>query len=145
MATQDIKPTITIRSAHEADIDLVIEFIRPFVDEGRLLPRTFNELEEWLPNMFIAVHEDGEIVGCAALEIYNTKLAEIRSLAVSTRVQGMGVGKALVSACVDMASERGVYEVMAVTSSDAFFMACGFDYTLPGEKRALFLQTREKY
>ncbi len=145
MATQDIKPTITIRNAREADIEQVIDFIKPFIGEGRLLPRTFRELEEWLPNMFIAVHEDGEIVGCAALEVYNKKLAEIRSLAVSPRVQGMGVGKALVNACVDLAREQEIYEVLAVTSSDAFFMACGFDYTLPGEKRALFMQTREKY
>ena len=34
-------------------------------------------------------------------------------------------------------------EVMAVTSNDAFFTGCGFDFTLPGEKKALFLQTRD--
>ena len=145
MATQELKPTITIRMAQEPDIEPVIEFLLPFVDEGRLLPRTFKELEEWLPSLFLAVHENGEIVGCAALEVYNRKLAEIRSLAVSPRVQGMGVGKALVRACVDLAREKEIYEVLAVTSSDAFFMACGFDYTLPGEKRALFLQTRDRY
>jgi len=35
--------------------------------------------------------------------------------------------------------------VMAITSSDSFFQSCGFDYTLPGEKRALFIQTRETF
>jgi len=29
-----------------------------------------------------------------------------------------------------------------VTSSEEFFQTCGFDFTLPGEKKALFLQTR---
>jgi hypothetical protein len=36
-----------------------------------------------------------------------------------------------------------VLEVMAITSSDGFFISCGFDFTLPGEKKALFYQTRE--
>jgi hypothetical protein len=33
---------------------------------------------------------------------------------------------------------------MAITSADDFFHRCGFDFTLPGEKKALFLQTRER-
>ena len=32
---------------------------------------------------------------------------------------------------------------MTITSVDEFFLRCGFDFTLPGEKKALFLQTRE--
>jgi hypothetical protein len=32
---------------------------------------------------------------------------------------------------------------MAITASDAFFQSCGFDYTLPSLKRAVFLQTRD--
>ena len=31
------------------------------------------------------------------------------------------------------------------TSAESFFLACGFDFTLPGEKKALFMQTREEY
>ena len=81
----------------------------------------------------------------AALEIYSKKLAEIRSLAVLPEFQGRGVGKQLVQACVDRARERNILEVMAVTSSEDFFRACGFDFTLPGEKKALFYQTREAH
>jgi amino-acid N-acetyltransferase len=32
---------------------------------------------------------------------------------------------------------------MAITSEDLFFQACGFDFTLPGEKKALFFLTRQ--
>jgi len=35
--------------------------------------------------------------------------------------------------------------VIAITSSEEFFQRCGFDFTLPGEKKAVFLQTRETY
>ncbi len=145
MATEKIKHSITIRTAQSGDLDRLSDFIKPFVDYGKLLPRTFDELEEWLPNYFIAHDEDGQILGCAALEVYSKKLAEIRSLAVSPDVRGMGIGKALVEACVKLAREKNVYEVMAVTSSDTFFMSCGFDFTLPGEKKALFMQTRDEY
>lgn len=134
---------ITLRTATRADIPAIVEFIKPFVDDGKLLPRTFDELEELLDNFFIA-ESDGHMLGCAALEIYSWKLAEVRSLCVSPQSQGLGVGKLLVNACLARAQEKKILEVMAITSSDAFFMACGFDYTLPGEKKALFYQTRDQ-
>lgn len=119
-------------------------FIEPFVAQGRLLPRTKDELEDLTIDGFIA-EDDGRIVGFAALEIYSSKLAELRSLAVAADQQGRGIGKALVNACVERARQRHVFEVMAITSSEEFFQRCGFDFTLPGEKKAVFLQTRETY
>ncbi len=141
MATEKLTNVI-IRLATEADISLLAEFIQPFVEEGDLLPRTIPELSELLPTLFVA-EIDGRILGCAALEIYSWKLSEIRSLAVSKEAQGKGIGRKLVKACVDLAHERNILEVMAITASDEFFMSCGFDYTLPSLKRALFIQTRE--
>lgn len=133
-----------VRSAREADVEALGLFIAPFVERGRLLPRTHDELEDLTVDGFIA-ESDGQIVGFAALEIYSSKLAELRSLAVSPDQQGRGIGKALVTACVERARQRHVFEVMAITSSDEFFQRCGFDFTLPGEKKAVFLQTRETY
>lgn len=136
---------ITIRHANADDIPAVEALIAPFVESGDLLDRTYTELKTLLPSLFIAVRDDdGAVVGCAALEIYSRKLAEIRSLAVAHDVQGRGVGKRLVQACLDLAHEREVFEVMTITASEAFFKACGFDYTLPSLKRALFIQTRDK-
>ncbi len=142
MAT-NISTRVTVRSAVEADIPAIAELIKPFVDEGSLLERTYDEFGDLLPNFFVAVDEAGSILGCAALEIYSRKLAEIRSLAVATSAQGQGIGKKLVEACVERARERNVLEIMAITASDAFFQSCGFDYTLPSLKRAVFLQTRD--
>lgn len=142
MATE-ILTRVTLRNATQGDIPAIEAFIKPFVDDGRLLPRTYGELEELLENFFLA-ELDGEIVGCAALEVYSRKLAEIRSLCVSPTMQGAGIGRLLVNACLTRAQERHILEVMAITSSEAFFKACGFDFTLPGEKKALFYQTRER-
>jgi len=141
MATK-LMTQVQVRPALAADIPAIAGLIRSYVEQGRLLPRTLEEFDELLPTMFVAEHE-GRVVGCAALEIYSRKLAEVRSLAVAMDAQNMGIGRKLVLACIDLARDRNVLEVMAITSSDAFFMACGFNYTLPGEKRALFIQTRD--
>jgi len=137
-------PSVHVRPATMDDIEPLDRFIQPFIQQERLLPRTHEELRELVEDGFVAV--DGErIVGFAALEIYSTKLGEIRSLAVDPAYQRHGLGKALVTACLDRARERRVFEVMAITSSEEFFQKCGFHFTLPGEKKALFLQTREHY
>jgi amino-acid N-acetyltransferase len=133
-----------VRAATEADLPGLERFLEPFVAVGRLLPRTYEELHDLLPNGFVATCHQ-QIVGFAALEIYSPKLAEIRSLAVAAIHQGHGLGKALVQACVQRAKDRRVFELMAITSADSFFQHCGFDFTLPGEKKALFLQTRDTY
>lgn len=138
-----VDPAATlVRPSTSEDVIPLDEFIQPFVAMGRLLPRTRDELEDLMKHGFIAECE-GRIVGFAALEIYSKKLAEVRSLAVAPEFQGHGIGKRLVEACIDLARNRNILEVMAITSSDGFFKSCGFDFTLPGEKKALFIQTRE--
>ncbi len=135
-------PGAHIRPARFDDLEGIEDLIEPFVDGGKLLPRTWDELQSLVPTGFVC-EDNGVIIGFAALEIYSRKLAEIRSLCVARSAQGQGVGKRLVQACVDFATERAVFEVMVVTSTEDFFKNCGFDFTLPGEKKALFLQTRE--
>ncbi|MCA8997294.1 MAG: GNAT family N-acetyltransferase [Planctomycetaceae bacterium] len=138
----DNLPAVTVRPAIHDDADDVFDFLEQFVQAGRVLPRTLDELEQLVSTGFVAEME-GQIVGFAALEVYSKKLSEIRSLCVSPAVQGRGVGKKLTQACVELAKERRIFEIMVITSSDEFFRTCGFDFTLPGEKKALFLQTRE--
>lgn len=143
MAETAILTTLTIRKVQAADLHDLSELITTFVATGELLPRTLDELEDLMDTFFIAEF-NGKLVGCAALEIYNKKLAEVRSLAVSPEVQGMGVGKKLVQACVDLAIEREIFEIMAISAEEAFFKACGFDFTLPRLRKAFFLQTRDQ-
>lgn len=137
----DTSTKIYVAKAEASDLVDLSDFIKPFVDSGDLLPRTFDELEDLLETSFIA-RLDGAIVGCAALEIYSKKLCEIRSLAVDPSAQGLGIGKQLVAACVDLALQEGVYEIMAISVAEDFFKSCGFDFTLPNLKKAFFLQTR---
>ena len=130
-----------VRPAKTEDVQPLEEFIRPFVESDRLLPRTTGELTSLIEHGFVAELQ-GRIAGFAALEVYSPKLAEIRSLAVAPIHQGRGIGRRLVDACIARAKELDILEVMAVTATEEFFQRCGFDYTLPGQKKALFIQTR---
>lgn len=143
MSQNTTSDDIVVRSAMKDDLPALEAFITQFVEQNRLLPRTKDELSELIPFGFVACRGE-DLVGFAALEIYSAKLAEIRSLAIAPELQGRGLGKRLVNECVELARQRNVLEVMAITSTDVFFQSCGFDFTLPGEKKALFMQTRDE-
>lgn len=141
MATQAANDTV-IRKATPSDIPRIKVFIETFIEGGDVLPRTLEEIEDLLPMFFVA-EQSGDLVGCVTLEIYSRKLAEIRSLCVAASVRGQGIGKRLVRTCLDVAHERDILEVMVITRSEDFFISCGFDYTLPNLKKALFFSTHK--
>ncbi|MFN8552245.1 MAG: GNAT family N-acetyltransferase [Candidatus Obscuribacterales bacterium] len=140
--SKQISTEVIIRPAKDSDLDAIAKCIEPFVAEKKILRRTFSELQSLIPS-YVVAEADGEIIGCVVLEVYSPKLAEVRSLVVAREYGGRGIGKRLVTACVEKAKEEGVFEVMAITSEDLFFQSCGFDFTLPGEKKALFYLTRQ--
>jgi amino-acid N-acetyltransferase len=131
------KPVLIRRASHD-DVQAILSVIAPYVADGKILPRTITELGDLIETYFVAEVE-GKILGCVVLEIYSKKLCEVRSLAVSAEAQGLGIGKKLVAACVELAKNENIMEVMAISSNEEFFQSCGFDFTLPGEKKALFL------
>ena len=134
-----LSDSINVRSASPEDVSALQEFLRPFVVGEFILPRSDEDLLTLIQHGFVAEF-DGEILGFAAIEIYSKKLAEVQSLAVAQAVQGRGVGSRLVEHCVDRAKALGVLEVMAITASEDLFRKVGFDYSLPNQKRALFVQ-----
>src|SRR3954454_13115465 len=99
--TTDSSSPVEIRSAQQAEMGDLNRFIGPFVAQGKLLPRTQDELAHLVRTGFVATI-DGKIVGFAALEIYSPKLAELRSLAVDPACQGQGIGRQLVQACLEL-------------------------------------------
>jgi len=84
------------------------------------------------------------IIGFSAVEIYSRKLSEVQCLAVHEDFHGRGIGSELVRCCVEKAREKGVLEVMAISASDNFLRNLGFQYALPDQKRALFLQLKTR-
>lgn len=138
-----VQPLVHFRQGTSRDVRAVNHFLRPFINERKLLRRTRSELESLVPSGFLAI-VGGQVVGFSAVEIYSRKLAEIQCLAVEPSYQGFGLGSELVRRCVELARERGVMEVLAISSSDGFLQKLGFNYSLPDQKRALFCQLRSR-
>ena len=135
---QNTPRTMRCESAIVSQLPQVQNFLAPFFELQLLLPRTGEDLSKLLQLAFIA-WSDENIVGFAAVEIYSRKLAEIQCLAVHPEYRGCGVGQELVSNCVAAAKKENVLELMAISAADSLFTRCGFDYSLPNQKRALFI------
>ena len=141
-------PGIEIRQALPSDAASIHALLRPYVMQRLLLARTEAEIIELTRHGFVANRCEGkeemQLVGFSAVEIYSPKLAELQCLAVHHDYHRGGVGRALVIECVERARKLGVMEIMAISSSEKFLRLCGFDYSLPDQKKALFCQLRAR-
>jgi amino-acid N-acetyltransferase len=142
------KAAYVVRRAQADDVDSILALLEPFIEQKKLLRRTRAEILLLRATGYVAALVDEsagkKIIGFASVEIYSRKLGEIQCLAVADGYHGMGIGSALVKACVDLAREKGILEVMAISSSDSFLRNLGFDYSLPDQKRALFFQLHSR-
>ncbi|TWU57585.1 Amino-acid acetyltransferase [Rubripirellula reticaptiva] len=139
---------ISVRQATPADAETIHALMRPYVMQRLLLARTEAEVIELTRHGFVAIRMEDQrevqLVGFSAIEIYSPKLAELQCLAVHHQYQGSGVGRSLVRHCVERAKSLNVMEVMAISSSEKFLQGCGFDFSLPDQKKALFCQLRPR-
>ena len=129
---------LKIREAAGKDLPDILRLINFHASHGKILRRTRKDVRKALRGFMVA-EEAGRVIGCGALEIYNQKLAEIRSLAVEGEHQKKGIATALLKRLIETARKRKVYEVLAITDRYAFFSRNGFSQQLHGQK-ALFLR-----
>ena len=111
---------IRIRMAEADDVDAMHALLLPYSEKKIVLPRSHDDLFEHLQE-FVVAEYDGRLVGLAALHVYQSNLAEIRSLVVSDSHQGMGIGRLLVDGCEKVATELGLEKVFALTYVENFF------------------------
>ena len=128
-----------VRKAKEKDLSSLKILIDFASRKGFILPRSKREIKENLNSFFVAL-ENGKIVGCCALDIYNWKLAEIRSLVVLPAFQKKGLGRKLVEKCLVKAKKLKIYEVLSITREDRFFSRLGFRKCL-NKQWPMFLKT----
>lgn len=118
-----------LRKAITDDIPVIHKLISNAAKHHRVLPRSIKELSAVI-DFFIVYETDGKIVGCCALEIYNPRMAEIRSLVVNDVYQSKGIGRILIETCIDKAKKEKIHQVLSVTDKVDFFRKCGFDTCL---------------
>ncbi|MBI2868472.1 MAG: N-acetyltransferase [Chloroflexi bacterium] len=107
------------------DIAQIHHLVNSFADEGVMLARPLSELYENVRDFFVIRREE-KVVGCAALHINWSDLAEIRSVAVMGEARREGLGSKLVQACIAEAVGLGIPTVFALTYKPGFFETLGF-------------------
>lgn len=117
---------MNIRPARVSDVPAICDLIKTFADRKLMIRRTLGELYESIREFYVAVEDDGRIIGCAALHVFWEDLAELKCLAVSEAAQGRGVGRALVDACWKSAGELDITSVFTLTYVPDFFEKCGY-------------------
>ncbi|MBN2132884.1 MAG: N-acetyltransferase [Sedimentisphaerales bacterium] len=116
---------MTVRDAKISDAKAICALINCYAEHDRMLFRSLAEVYETLQT-FLVADGDGQVVGCCALEIIWSDLAEIKSLAVSPSHKGRGLGAALVTAALKQAERLGLPRVFALTLEPGFFEKQGF-------------------
>ncbi len=114
-----------VEKASLADAQAIHDLVNLFAQRGDMLPRTMGEVYENLRDFFVIRHEDG-LLGCVALHIMWSDLAEVKSLAVKEDVQTHGLGSKLVDACIAESRNLGLDRIFALTYRPAFFERLGF-------------------
>ena len=123
------KPQIVLRPATPADAPALLELIAAHLEEGRLLPRSLDELTVHAPRFVVAVENAGaaeRMVGCAELAPLSQTVAEIRSLVVSSDARKLGLGIRMVEALAVRARAEGFLRLCAFAHDPAFFVRRGF-------------------
>ena len=123
------KANFTVRQATLADVDSLMDMIEYWAKHGQKLPRKRNDIIRGIQTFAVCVKDD-KVVGCACLYVYDSGLAEIRSLGVSPVIQRQGQGRAIVNYLLKRASKMFIQRVFVLTRSPEFFSKVGFQKTV---------------
>jgi len=115
-----------IHNAKISDVKAINALINSYAELDRMLFRSMADIYENL-QAFTVAEADGSVVGCCALEIIWSNLAEIKSLAVDQTKKEKGIGRMLVTAAIEQAVRLGVPKVFALTLEPDFFEKLGFE------------------
>ncbi len=114
-----------MRAATPADIPAIQALINGFAAQNRMLFRSVAELSEFIHEYLVCV-EGERLLGVCGLHPVAGGLAEVRGLAVSQDVGGLGIGSLLVDGCVERARALSIAKVYTLTLVPGFFEKLGF-------------------
>ena len=135
-----------VRAMEQTDIPSVLSIMHPFVESGKLLPRTEEQLAADLQD-YIVFELDGGIHACAALHFYSDGQAEIAAVAVDENYAHMGIGPNLMDNLIEQATQADASSIFIMTTQTAdWFEQLGFEEdvidSLPQERQKLWTPQR---
>ena len=131
------------RSADINDIASIVELIRPLEDNGALVKRSRERLEEEI-GYFSILERDGRVLACAALYPYEAEsVGEIACVATHPDYRGTGRARQLLDELIAEAKALSLTHVFVLTTqSTHWFLEQGFEAAslddLPVEKQQLY-------
>jgi amino-acid N-acetyltransferase len=116
---------LNTEKAKISDVPQMHKLINYFAEKDEMLPRSLAELYENMRDCFV-VKEGDKLLGCVALHVFWSDLAEVRSLAVAEDSRDKGIGAALVEACLQEAKELGIPTIFCLTYHPDLFKKFDF-------------------
>jgi argininosuccinate lyase/amino-acid N-acetyltransferase len=117
---------MSVRRARMSDVNSIFKLTNFWADKGEILPRTRDNIIHDIQN-FVVAELDGKVVGTASLYIYQTGLAEIRSVVVEGDAQKQGQGEALVQYLLEFAHQMELEQIIVLTYIPQYFVKLGFN------------------
>ena len=115
----------TVRTACDADVDAIHRLVSIHMIEGRLLPRSREDIAARISRFIVAV-EGGRVVGCVDLAPLSRQVAEVRSLVVTGGARSCGIGRRLVRELEKRALASNFESLTAFTHTPGYFVQLGF-------------------
>jgi amino-acid N-acetyltransferase len=109
-----------------SDIALMQKIVKDEIINGIILNRSDDEVATNIRSYTLAL-KDNKITGFCALHIYNTNLAEIRSLVVAKDFRNQKIGQKLVKKVLKEAQALGIKQVLVLTYKEQFFRKLNFN------------------
>jgi N-acetylglutamate synthase-like GNAT family acetyltransferase len=89
--------------------------MQPFVDEGRLLERSYESINEEIDD-FIFIENNGQIIACAALKLYeNENMGEIYGLVVNKDFHNTDTSSNLMELLIQKAFDLNLSSIFALS------------------------------
>ena len=115
-----------LRTAVQRDAKKIHEMIERNRQEGHLLPRRLSELLTRIDRFVVCVDGRGAILGCGELAPLSSTVAEIRSLVVSEKRRGEGLGQLIVKELRARAAAAGYDDLCVFAHTPGYFAHMGF-------------------
>jgi argininosuccinate lyase/amino-acid N-acetyltransferase len=117
---------MSVRRARMSDVDSIFSLTTFWAEKGEILPRTRDNIIHDIQN-FVVAEIEGKVVGSASLYIYQTGLAEIRSVVINENAQKQGQGEALVQYLLEFAHQMELQQIIVLTYIPQYFAQLGFN------------------
>ncbi|PSL02457.1 N-acetylglutamate synthase [Haloactinopolyspora alba] len=117
-----------VRPARTSDVRAIRRLLDGYAAKRILLSKETVTLYEDVQEFWVAeAVDESTVIGCGALHVMWEDLAEVRTLATAPEWHGQGVGHALLTRLLEVATELGVSRVFCLTFEVDFFARHGFE------------------